>query len=260
MRDTGFNRAARVETLHCWQFGLLMLLENLLGPVWVFCAFRDIPSSWTVAGGLLLLATLIYHESAGLLGGCDQANAPRALERAKDSGTMADEELCPHKVKISCHNGTAPPADRLRPPPSSLKRMASFRGAPRNEIVLMVGSVAVFGTMNSFSSRIRAQAFGASNYVVTIYNALIQFAVYLAAYLVMKKSGKVPEGQLTSLIRCDQGGVGKYLLLAAISDIADAVTGYTAEPHLSTLTYGLSACRGPPPHSAQAAAQWIDRR
>ena len=43
---------------------LIGLLENILAPLWVFARFGDVPSAWTVAGGGLLLATLIGHEVA----------------------------------------------------------------------------------------------------------------------------------------------------------------------------------------------------
>ena len=43
---------------------LIGLLENILAPLWVFARFGDVPSAWTVAGGGLLLATLVGHEAA----------------------------------------------------------------------------------------------------------------------------------------------------------------------------------------------------
>ena len=41
---------------------LVLLLENLLGPLWVFLGFGEVPSLWTFIGGALLLATLAVHE------------------------------------------------------------------------------------------------------------------------------------------------------------------------------------------------------
>ena len=40
--------------------------EVLLAPLWVFLRFGDLPSEWTVAGGIMLLATLVAHECVGL--------------------------------------------------------------------------------------------------------------------------------------------------------------------------------------------------
>ncbi|KAL3903915.1 MAG: hypothetical protein SGPRY_011487 [Prymnesium sp.] len=128
--------------------------------------------------------------------------------------------------------------------PKVIRRVGSFRDSDPRSIVLLVASVAIFGTTNSFSSRMRAQAFGATNYIVTLYNALLQTLVYLVAYLVLTALGKLPSGQLSCLFKCEgwrwsQLGLGKYLVLAALAEMADGVTGYTAEPHLTTLTYAL---------------------
>lgn len=123
-------------------------------------------------------------------------------------------------------------------------RMQRLRQPPEWLLVALIASVAVFGMLNSFSSRIRAQAFGSSNYVVTIYNTAFQTAAYLIAYVVLTAYGWIPRGQLTSLFRCSGWrwralGLAKYLIIAGASDVADNVTGFTAEPHLSTLTYAL---------------------
>ena len=47
------------------EVALILLLEDITGPLWVFCRFGDVPSPWTVGGGVLLLATLVGHEVAG---------------------------------------------------------------------------------------------------------------------------------------------------------------------------------------------------
>jgi hypothetical protein len=44
------------------EFGILMLVETVLGPLWVYLALGDEPSQWTLMGGALLLATLLVHE------------------------------------------------------------------------------------------------------------------------------------------------------------------------------------------------------
>jgi len=111
-------------------------------------------------------------------------------------------------------------------------------------ISALVVTVAVLGALNSFSSRIRAAAFGPSNYAVTILNAAVQCTIWCAAYALFTARGWLPRGQLWAIFRCDgwrwsELGVGKYLLVAAVCDIADNVTGFTAEPMLTTLTYAL---------------------
>jgi drug/metabolite transporter (DMT)-like permease len=47
------------------EVALVMLLEVVLGPMWVWLRFGDVPSAWTLAGGTVLLATLAGHELVG---------------------------------------------------------------------------------------------------------------------------------------------------------------------------------------------------
>jgi drug/metabolite transporter (DMT)-like permease len=60
---------------------LIFLLETAVGPVWVYFGFGDVPSTWTIASGALLLTTLIAHEIAGACqgqqaGGVGRENSP----------------------------------------------------------------------------------------------------------------------------------------------------------------------------------------
>ena len=48
------------------EVGLCILLEAVLGPLFVFLAYRDVPSKWTLIGGSLLLVVLALHESRPL--------------------------------------------------------------------------------------------------------------------------------------------------------------------------------------------------
>lgn len=116
------------------------------------------------------------------------------------------------------------------------------RRAPWVPVLIVL--VGVLGALNSFSSRIRAQAFGSSNYVVTIINTVIQCAILVVAYLYGTALGLIPRGQLTAIFRCtgcrwSELGLAKYIVVAGVADIAGTVTGFTAEPHLTTLTYSL---------------------
>lgn len=47
------------------EVALVLLLEDVTGPLCVWARFGDVPSVWTVAGGALLLVTLAGHELAG---------------------------------------------------------------------------------------------------------------------------------------------------------------------------------------------------
>ena len=60
----GLGQVTLVSHVSGSECALIGLLENILAPLWVFARFGDVPSAWTVAGGALLLATLIGHEVA----------------------------------------------------------------------------------------------------------------------------------------------------------------------------------------------------
>ena len=45
------------------EVALVLLVENLIGPLWVFLGFGEVPSVWTFVGGSLLLLTLGAHEA-----------------------------------------------------------------------------------------------------------------------------------------------------------------------------------------------------
>lgn len=48
------------------EIGLCSLIEAVLGPLFVFFAYDEIPSKWTLIGGSLLLCVLAMHESQPL--------------------------------------------------------------------------------------------------------------------------------------------------------------------------------------------------
>jgi drug/metabolite transporter (DMT)-like permease len=43
------------------QVTLIMMLEMLLGPLWVWLALSEVPAPTTVLGGILVLATVVAH-------------------------------------------------------------------------------------------------------------------------------------------------------------------------------------------------------
>jgi len=48
------------------EVGLIMLLETVLGPLWVWWVLGEVPMAVTFVGGAVILATLIAHSIAGL--------------------------------------------------------------------------------------------------------------------------------------------------------------------------------------------------
>lgn len=49
------------------EVGLIMLLEAVLGPLWVWLALGEVPSSQTFLGGSAILVSLAAHSAAGLV-------------------------------------------------------------------------------------------------------------------------------------------------------------------------------------------------
>jgi len=43
------------------EVGLLMLLESILGPIWVWMAFAEQPGIYTLVGGAIVLSTLALN-------------------------------------------------------------------------------------------------------------------------------------------------------------------------------------------------------
>ncbi|NJN06071.1 MAG: EamA family transporter, partial [Rhodobacteraceae bacterium] len=48
------------------EVGLLMLLETVLGPLWVWLVIGETPASGTFLGGAIVLTTLVVHSLVGL--------------------------------------------------------------------------------------------------------------------------------------------------------------------------------------------------
>lgn len=42
-------------------------MENILGPLWVYAVYREVPPLYTIAGGVMLIVVLAGHEIAGAL-------------------------------------------------------------------------------------------------------------------------------------------------------------------------------------------------
>ena len=61
------------------EVGLIMLLESIAGPLWVWLAIGEEPSAGTLIGGAMILGTLAVHEAIGVAearrGGRDQPAA-----------------------------------------------------------------------------------------------------------------------------------------------------------------------------------------
>ena len=76
------------------EVALITLLEVVLGPLFIYFRFGEIPSGWTVAGGALLLGTLAAHEACGLhSAAAETMRSP--MRRAAPSPASPNEESSP---------------------------------------------------------------------------------------------------------------------------------------------------------------------
>ena len=83
-----------VEAVTGGEVALITLLEVVLGPLFIYFRFGEIPSGWTVAGGALLLGTLAAHEACGLhSAAAETMRSP--MRRAAPSPASPNEESSP---------------------------------------------------------------------------------------------------------------------------------------------------------------------
>ena len=81
MAYLGFNVAPKY--INAAEFGVICLLEAVLGPVWVFLLVGEAPSKWTLVGGAVLLTTMVSHEVA------TQLASTRAAKPRQDHAAVA---------------------------------------------------------------------------------------------------------------------------------------------------------------------------
>jgi len=82
----GFTLAPRYITGA--EVALILLMETICGPLWVFLRFGDVPSVWTVAGGAVLVCALAAHELLGMHDSQKSDTSSSALDLATKSPVM----------------------------------------------------------------------------------------------------------------------------------------------------------------------------
>ena len=82
----GFTLAPRYITGA--EVALILLMETVCGPLWVFFRFGDIPSVWTLGGGAMLVTSLAVHELMGLHEARASDSSATALEIAQNSPVL----------------------------------------------------------------------------------------------------------------------------------------------------------------------------
>ena len=71
------------------EIGLCVLLEAVLGPLFVFLAYGDVPSKWTLIGGSLLLLVLAIHESRPLFEKAKELHRSISMRLSSRSGGVS---------------------------------------------------------------------------------------------------------------------------------------------------------------------------
>ena len=79
-------------------------MEVVLGPLFVFLAYDDVPSKWTLIGGTLLLVVLAVHESRPLF------EKAQSISRRISSrmGSRISKEVCEVVEASNMHNTSLP--------------------------------------------------------------------------------------------------------------------------------------------------------
>jgi drug/metabolite transporter (DMT)-like permease len=85
----GFNVAPKYITAA--EFGIIALLEAILGPVWVYLLVGEEPSAYTLAGGALLISTMVAHEAAASKAAKNEA--PNEMATSMQPQQLADVQL-----------------------------------------------------------------------------------------------------------------------------------------------------------------------
>ena len=110
------------RSLQSAEVALVLLAETILGPLCVWLVFGDAPGAWTLAGGALLLLTLVGHELAGMRAGGDGEQ----LFEATSAGVH-------RSPRLGLSPKASPMLDRLRTPSPT----------PFTEDVMMMDNVRV---------------------------------------------------------------------------------------------------------------------
>ena len=87
------------------EVGLCVLLEAVLGPLFVYFAYGNVPSNWTILGGSLLLVVLAIHESIPLCGIVRKSfRKKRASDGDDDSIVKQQQQQQQSDVKLASDN------------------------------------------------------------------------------------------------------------------------------------------------------------
>ena len=116
----GFTLAPRYITGA--EVALILLMETVCGPLWVFLRFGDAPSVWTLAGGAVLIVALAVHEIVGLREMRPPSGLSADLTERLDPRSPGQPSPALHEVYESALKRLGSPVLRLTASPPSTKR------------------------------------------------------------------------------------------------------------------------------------------
>ena len=108
MAYLGFNAGPRY--LLAAECCVISLLETALGPLWVYLATGEAPTTLTVLGGALLLTTLVIHEVAALSATASRdakGSSKQARRQPATSAKASGQDGCPPPLQCSSSRATS---------------------------------------------------------------------------------------------------------------------------------------------------------
>eukprot|EP00928_Gymnodinium_smaydae_P021272 TRINITY_DN18282_c0_g2_i1.p1 TRINITY_DN18282_c0_g2~~TRINITY_DN18282_c0_g2_i1.p1 ORF type:complete len:397 (+),score=46.26 TRINITY_DN18282_c0_g2_i1:93-1283(+) len=115
-------------------------------------------------------------------------------------------------------------------------------GKTAETLALMFG-VMVFGTLNNFLGRMKAEILGTYNFVTGITDNWVHLVINVTATLLLFRVGSITKDQLRYVFKCGSSwadfGIWKYIGIASISDVANSITGLASQPYLTALMMSM---------------------
>lgn len=91
------------------EVALVLLLETVGGPIWVFLFYGDVPNAWTLASGGLLITALVGHELAGMAEGDEvdeEASGASSLQERSTVETVRVSYVDKSLIRASATSAT----------------------------------------------------------------------------------------------------------------------------------------------------------
>jgi len=109
-------------------------------------------------------------------------------------------------------------------------------------VVLIIG-VMIFGTLNNFGGKMKANLMGTHNFVTGCVDNWLHTVVSGTIVAILMSRGVVTRPQVAYVFRFsrrwEENGIWKYIAIASVNDVANNITGLASQPYLTTLMMSL---------------------